>query len=121
MLSLVMLTDLHHHVVSSYEGLQDRIKDTFANSSNPSIIRAVSHIFRVTLQDPNRNIALRGSTSTIGTSDEPTSRPGRRHIMALEEWGMPGLASSFQFLALNRGHVTTMINWIPELVAKIIE
>jgi neurofibromin 1 len=41
--------------------------------------------------------------------------------MALEEWGLPGLASSFQFLALNRGHVTTMINWIPELVARIIE
>jgi neurofibromin 1 len=119
--SSVSLTDLDSDVVDSYDGLQDRVKDTFANSSNPSIIRAVSHIFRVTLQDPNRNLALRGSSSTIGASEEAASRPGRRHIMALEEWSLSGLASSFQFLALNRGHVTTMINWIPELVAKIIE
>jgi hypothetical protein len=106
----------------SYEGLQDRIRETFANSSNPSIIRAVSHIFRVSLQDPNRNSALRGSSSTLVTLEEATSHgPSRKHLMALEDLNMQGLASSFQFLPANRGHATKMINWIPELVVKIIE
>jgi len=41
--------------------------------------------------------------------------------MALEDLNMQGLASSFQFLPVNRGHATKMINWIPELVVKIIE
>jgi hypothetical protein len=105
----------------SYEGLQDRIKDTFANSSNPAIIKAVSIIFRVAVGDPSREGFFRGSASTVGMAEEATHGPGRNHLMALDEFGMQGLASSFQFLPPNRGHATRMINWIPELVIRIIE
>jgi len=108
-----------------YEGLQDRIKDIFANSSNPSIIRAVSNIFRVAVQDHSRLNTLRGSASTLSTVDEGSANsahgPSRHHLLALEDVGMQGLASSFQFLPNNRGHATKMINWIPELVIRIIE
>lgn len=34
---------------------------------------------------------------------------------------MQGLANSFQFLPPNQGHATKMMNWISELVMKIIE
>lgn len=108
-------------VSMAYDVLQDKIKDVFANSSNPSIIKAVSNIFRIALQDPSRTGALRGSASTLGTIDEATHGPGKNHIMALEDLNMRGLANSFQFLPVNRGHATKMITWIPELIEKIIE
>lgn len=104
-----------------YDVLQDRIKDTFANSSNPNIIKAVSDIFRLALQDPVRIGSLRGSASTLGTVEELTHGPGKNHLLALDDLNMRGLASNFQFLPLNRGHATKMITWIPELIAKIIE
>jgi neurofibromin 1 len=63
---------------------------------------------------------LRASASTLGTVDEVTQGPGKNHLLALEDLNMRGLASSFQFLPVNRGHATKMITWIPELVAKII-
>jgi len=103
-----------------YESLQDRIKDTFANSSNAPIIRSVSNIFRVALQDNSRTPNPPGSTSTLGTVEENGAGPGRTHLNALDELGMQGLANSFQFLPPNRGHATKMINWIPGLVALMI-
>jgi neurofibromin 1 len=76
----------------------------------------------VALQDPSRLNTLRGSASTLSTVDEASTHgPGRNHLIALEDLGMQGLASSFQFLPNNRGHATKMINWIPELVIRIIE
>lgn len=107
-------------VTMTYESLQDRIKDTFANSSNAPIIRSVSNIFRVALQDNSRTPNPRGSTSTLGTIEENGAGPGRTHLNALDELGMQGLANSFQFLPPNRGHATKMINWIPGLVALMI-
>jgi len=117
------LAEVSPEVVSmTYEGLQDRIKDTFANSPNPAIIKAVSIIFRVAASDPSRDAFFRGSSaSTVGVDEPVLHGPGRSHLMALDEFGMQGLASSFQFLPPNRGHATKMINWIPELVIRIIE
>jgi len=103
--------------------MQDRIKETFANSSNASIIRSVSNIFRVALQDTSRSgngSTSQGSTSTLNTVEEGAVGPGRSHLAALEELGMQGLANSFQFLPPNRGHATKMINWIPGLVSLMI-
>jgi len=110
-------------IAMGYDGLQDRIKDTFANSSKPSIIHAASKIFRITLQDPARQASLRGSSSTLGLDDGAVvvHGPSQVHLLALDDLGMRGLASSFQFLPLNRGHATKMITWIPELVNRIIE
>lgn len=105
---------------TSYEGIQDRVKDTFANSSNASIIRSASNIFRVALQDTSRLVILRGSASTLTTSDDSQVGPGRSHLSALDDMNMQGLANSFQFLPPNRGHVTKMINWIPALITLII-
>jgi hypothetical protein len=101
-----------------YEALQERIRDALANSSNPSIIRAVSNIFRVALHENTRFGMLRGSASTLSTVDEGTPRgPGRNHLNALEELGMQGLANNLQFLPPNRGFATRMIQWIPEILA----
>lgn len=108
------------HPPTSYEGIQDRVKDTFANSSNASIIRSASNVFQVALQDTSRPGMLRGSASTLTTSDDSQVGPGRSHLSALDDMNMQGLANSFQFLPPNRGHVTKMINWIPALIALII-
>ncbi|KAG5638080.1 hypothetical protein H0H81_001930 [Sphagnurus paluster] len=102
----------------TYETLHNRIKEVLANASNPSIIRSVSNIFRVSLQDYSRQTTLRGSTATLNTVDEGLTSPGRNHLNALEELGMQGLANNFQFL--NPGHATKMVNWIPQLVTRII-
>lgn len=115
----IMLIVLTLYPSNRYEGLQDRIKDTFANSSNASIIRSVSNIFRVALQDNARFGVPRGSTTSLGTMDEGHG-PGRSHMSALEDLGMQGLAHSFQFLPTNRGHATKMINWIPSLIDLMI-
>ena len=99
--------------------MQDRIKDIFANSSNPSIIRSVSNVFRGALQDFTK--FSNGSTSTLlSTVDENSIASSRTHSNALEELGMQGLADSFQFLPPNRGHTTKLLQWIPALVTLMI-
>ncbi|KAI8982739.1 hypothetical protein BD414DRAFT_515918 [Trametes punicea] len=111
----------------TYESLQDKIKDAFANSNSPTILQAVSNIFRVAVHEieraapPSSRTLGAGSASTLSTVDEVAHGPGRRHLSALEEQGMQGLVNSFQFLPLNRGHATKMIQWISELVMKMIE
>lgn len=83
---------------------------------------AVSNVFRVAMHNYDRSAPLQGSMSTLSTVEEGSVHgPGRSHLYALEELGMQGLANSFQFLPANRGHATKMINWISELVMKIIE
>ncbi|KAF8076811.1 hypothetical protein FPV67DRAFT_1605221 [Lyophyllum atratum] len=103
-----------------YDGLQDRIKEILANALKPSIIRSVSNVFRVSLQDHSRQQTnLRGSSSTLSTVDEGAAGPGRNLLNALDELGMQGLANNFQFLR-DRGHATKMVHWIPSLVTLII-
>ena len=106
------------------------MKETFANSNSPTILLSVSNIFRVATHEmertapmPPRGLAGAGSASTLSTVDENVVHgPGRRHLSALEEQGMQGLVNSFQFLPLNRGQAATkMIQWISELVMKMIE
>ena len=102
-----------------YESMQDRVKDIFANSSNPSIIRSVSNILRVALQDFTR--FSDASTSTLSTVDENYSiTTSRVHFNALAEHGMQGLADSFHFLPPIRGHTTKLLQWIPDLVTLMI-
>ncbi|KAA1466679.1 hypothetical protein DENSPDRAFT_831556 [Dentipellis sp. KUC8613] len=109
-----------------YDGLQEKIKDAFANSNTPAILSAASTLFHVVMQDPNRTGVLRGSVSTLSTVDEGIANgASRSHVLALEEIGMNGLANGFQFIPSNRPHAqqaaTRMINWISELVHRIIE
>ncbi|KAI0638553.1 hypothetical protein C8Q77DRAFT_1047292 [Trametes polyzona] len=112
----------------TYESLQDKIKEAFANSNSPTILQAVSNIFRVAMHEtergalPGTRTLGAGSASTLSTVDEGIAHgPGRRHLSALEEQGMQGLVNTFQFLPLNRGQATKMIQWISELVMKMIE
>ncbi|KAH9854976.1 hypothetical protein C2E23DRAFT_883516 [Lenzites betulinus] len=112
----------------AYESLQDKIKEAFANSNSPAILKTVSNIFRVATREmdragpPSARGLGGGSASTLSTVDEGVAHgPGRRHLNALEEQGMQGLVHTFQFLPLNRGHATKMIQWISELVMKMIE
>ncbi|CCM02314.1 uncharacterized protein FIBRA_04405 [Fibroporia radiculosa] len=105
----------------TYESLQDKIKDAFGNSSSPVILNAVANIFRIATQDTDRLAAARGSASTLSVDEGVSHGPGRSHLHALEDQGMKGLANNFQFLPPNRGHATKMMNWISELVMKIIE
>jgi len=116
---LSSLSFLYPDTISmTYESMQDRVKDIFANSSNSSIIRSVSNIIRVALQDFTR--FSDGSTSTLSTVDENLITTSRTHFNALEELGMQGLADSFQFLPPNRGHTTKLHQWIPDLVTLMI-
>jgi len=100
-------------------GMQDRVRDIFANSSNPFIIRSVSNIFRVASQDSTRFSDAHGSTSTLSTVDE-NSLSSRTHLNALEELDMQGLTDNFQFLPPNRGYATKLLQWIPALVTLMI-
>lgn len=109
------------HWLRSYEGLQDNIRHTFANSSSPGILAAASNIFRIAVQDPTRALSPRGSASTLSTYDEASTHgAGRNHLMALDELGMAGLAAPLQFLPPGSGQGTKMINWISELVLEIV-
>lgn len=77
------------------------------------------------MQDPRHVSTLRGSSSTLSTVEEAANGhgPGRIHLNALEELEMQGLTNNFHFLPAGRGlnGVTKMIQWISELVSKIIE
>lgn len=118
MVLLWLITDVYC-VSCRYETIEEKIKDIFSNATNARIIRAVSNVFRVSMQDPSRSQSLHESTTTLGTIED--SGAGRAHLLALEELGMQGLANSFQFLPGNRGHATKMIQWIPLLVNSIIQ
>ena len=105
------------------------MKESFANSNSPNILLSVSNVFRVATHEmeraapvSSRSLAGAGSASTLSTVEENGIHgPGKRHLSALEEQGMQGLVNSFQFLPLNRGQATKMIQWISELVMKMIE
>jgi hypothetical protein len=101
-----------------YKHMQDQVKDIFANSSNPSIIKSASNIVLVALQDVTRY--SEGSTSSLCTVDENSPSSSHTHFNALEELGMQGLADSFQFLPPNRGHTSNLLEWIPALVTLMI-
>lgn len=105
-----------------FEALQEKIKDTFTNASNPAILSSASNIFRVAMQDPRHATSPRGSASTLGTVDELNGNGlGRTHLNALEEMSMHGLAENFTFLQPGRQDRSAVIQWTAQLVAKIIE
>ncbi|KAL5507799.1 IRA2 [Sanghuangporus vaninii] len=123
MLFLIMkdaATTFPEVVSLAYDGLQDKIYDIFTTSSNPSVLSSASAVFRIAMEDASHNAMTKGSSSTLGTLDEDATN-GQRQLRALEEINMQGLANTFQFLPLNLGHVTKVLNWFPELITKIIE
>ncbi|KAF7335246.1 hypothetical protein MSAN_02335100 [Mycena sanguinolenta] len=115
-------------VAMTYDGLQDKIQDVFSKASNPTIIRAVSNIYRMAQEHDRPRFASAalprggGSTSTLSTVEEATQfTPGRTHLQALEDISMSGVASNFVFLPLTGGHALKAIQWIPELVNLMVQ
>ena len=71
------------------------------------------------MDDPNR-IYGKASSSTLGTVEETIGAgAGAKHLMALEELNMKGIATAFQFLT-KKEDVIKCMNWLPELIDKII-
>ncbi|KXN84411.1 Neurofibromin, partial [Leucoagaricus sp. SymC.cos] len=119
----LLLADLGHSypdIVSLVFGnIQDKVINAFNSSSNPAILRYVSSIYRVSQPDtPGMNSHENVSTSTLGTIDEGLATPAL--LSALEAHNMQGLAQSLQFLPLQHGYATKMINWIASLVDLMI-
>ncbi|KAF7352223.1 Ras-GAP domain-containing protein [Mycena venus] len=120
-------------VAMTYDGLQEKIHEVFSKASNPTIIRAVSNIYRMAQEHDRPRFSastlpgagrpgVGGSTSTLSTVEEATQfTPGRNHLQALEDIGMAGVASNFVFLPLGGGHATKVIQWIPELVNLMVQ
>ncbi|QRV73161.1 GTPase-activating protein [Ceratobasidium sp. AG-Ba] len=117
-------------VAIACESMLDRINDAFCNSPNPSILNAVSTIFRLTLSDrmwmnelSQSNVVSpqSASTSTLVTNgDAPVVPNGSQtHDYALGELKMKGIMTT-NFLVSNRGFSTKLLNFCAQLVAKII-
>ena len=74
------------------------------------------------MDDEARLNSSKDSSTTLSTLEEEAAYVSKeKHRQALEELSMQGLANTFQFLTPNRGHVTKVLNWFPELISKIIE
>ncbi|KAF8270977.1 hypothetical protein EI94DRAFT_1797570 [Lactarius quietus] len=105
-----------------YDSLQERVKEAFAGSSNPSILSAVSNVFHIVLQDPSRSSGWSNSVSTLATVDESGVAAGRTQKVALEELYMGGLSTALQFISANKANATAQVtSWIAELVRQITE
>ena len=112
--------EIHANVSLSFEALQDKIKDAFATASNPNTLRAVSNVFRVAMQDARRGGVPRGSMSTLSTVEETNGAPNSpSQLSALDEYGMRGLTSGFQFAGPS--HSIKIMKWIGTLVMRMIE
>lgn len=110
-----------------YESIRERIKDTFASSANPTIIRSVSTILQVYIslqQDfPSRfdNKPRGSSQSTLNDrNDDPTSA-SLEHLSALDDLEMRGLSWRLTFISLqreeDRHHVFGMIKELVGLLS----
>ncbi|KAJ1309139.1 hypothetical protein OPQ81_004812 [Rhizoctonia solani] len=120
-------------VAIACESMLDRINDAFCNSPNPTILHAVSTIFRLTLSDriwtneqPPSNVTSphSASTSTLGTNGD-TSAPAnvqngsQTHDYALGELKMRGIMAT-NFLVSKSGLSTKLLNFCARLVGTII-
>ena len=96
--------------------------DAFANVSNPTILHAVSTIFRTSMLDPvwSSHVVMNGSASTLGGyTDGMEHGPGRVHLLALEEMQMKGILMPHVLVPRSVG--SKMLQWMVDLVSRIIE
>jgi hypothetical protein len=109
-------------IICRYESIQDRVVEAFANVSNPAILHAVGIIFRTSMLDPvwSSHVAMNGSASTLGGyGDGVEHGPGRVQVLALEEMQMRGIL--MPHLLVPRSVGTKMLQWMVDLVSRIIE
>jgi len=98
--------------------IQDQAINAFHSSSNPAILRYVSSIYRISRPDVSESNDRSSSSSTLNINEDSSLTSAL--LNALEPYQMQGLSQSFQFLPLNNGYATKMINWIPGLVDLMI-
>jgi len=109
-------------IICRYESIQDRVVEAFANVSNPAILHAVCIIFRTSMLDPvwTSHVTMNGSASTLGGyMDGGEHGPGRVQVLALEEMQMRGIL--MPHLLVPRSVGTKMLQWMVDLVSRIIE
>ncbi|KAI0265102.1 hypothetical protein BC834DRAFT_880157 [Gloeopeniophorella convolvens] len=105
----------------SYDGLQERVKAAFAESSNPVVLSAASNIFGIVLQDTSRSTGWSNSMSTLATVEEG-GIVGRTQKAALEDLSMGGLSSLLNFMPIAKPGATGQVaSWVAELVRQITE
>jgi len=93
----------------------EKINETLASSKNPSILEACGIVFRVAVSEQTKYAQGILPTSSFETVDgTPTN-----HLVALRALGMLGLANNHQFLPTAKS--IALIQWINELVSRIIE
>jgi hypothetical protein len=65
----------------------------------------------------------KGSVATLHIVEDASHGPGQHHLRALDELGMQGLATGFQFNSLNRDASigARVAQLIPDLILRIIE
>ncbi|KAH8826519.1 hypothetical protein DL96DRAFT_1529897 [Flagelloscypha sp. PMI_526] len=93
-------------VAMIYDSLQDRITKTFGTSSNASVLRSVSTLFRYSTTgfptSMSSTLGKQNSGSTLNTiGEESANGPSVRHLNALEEYNIPGLATPLGFVNTN--------------------
>ncbi|KAG8959528.1 Ras GTPase activating protein ira2 [Tulasnella sp. 419] len=112
--------DVYPEIVAlSYECIMDKINETFTASHNPRILEAAGIVFRVAVGE---NFMAAGGAPNASSSSvmlDNQTNGSANHVFALEKLGMSGLVTNHQFLPPNRS--ITLINWIQELVSRIIE
>lgn len=102
-----------------FGNLQDKVINAFHSASNPAILRYVSSLYRISQPESPGFINYDDtSSSTLNITDDSSVTPAL--LNALEAHQMQGLAQSLQFLPLQHGYATKMINWIPSLVDLMI-
>ncbi|CAL1700085.1 unnamed protein product [Somion occarium] len=121
-----ILSDLAHShpetIAIAFDSFHEKLKDAFTISSRPMVLAYVSNIFRVSTQENMRGLRGQSSASTLSTVDEKPERIGKKHLAELDSIDMGGLANSLQFVAPSHyRQVSRMINFLSELVMKIIE
>ncbi|EIW76207.1 hypothetical protein CONPUDRAFT_64047 [Coniophora puteana RWD-64-598 SS2] len=105
-------------VAMIYETLQDKIKDTLANSTHAAIIKTLSGIFRMAQYDSLSLGVIRGSSvSSLTTVDESSSSLLSKR---LEEYQMEGLSTLLQFVPTTSSNWASITAWISELIVKIV-
>lgn len=118
-------------VAIACESMLKEINDAFCNSPNPTILNAVSTIFRLTLSDrmwtndpapSNVTSPHSVSTSTLGTNGDTLNAPNGSpmHEYALKELKMQGIMAPNFLPSDNRGVTTKLLNFCAQLVGKII-
>lgn len=110
-----------------FDAFSDKVKDAFSNASRAEILSYVSSIFRIAMRDRSKISTSMGSgyrtasASSLSTVDEGNGLPQPQlpYEKRLAEFKMQGLVNNFTFVSGPNAQKT--INWISQVVVKIIE